>query len=517
MIKRLKTIPLYVLLLPLSFVLHGYIQHFGFISLIDAASLAFTYCLFALCVFFVSWWVFNDIRKAGLMTAAWIGTYLLFGAALDFLRENSPIRFAYRYRFIIPFLAIFFFGLFFYVKKTNKKFFRTTLFLNTLFFIYIAVDVVNAAWKATHPLENKLAIYDFARKNNILFHDTIDKPDIYLLLFDEYGSSASLKSRYGFDNDLDGFLIKSGFRVQVNSTSNYNYTPFSMASTLNMEYLNWVRTNNEVDREDFLLCNPAIQKNEVIKILGGNGYEIVNLSVFDLAGHPSVLKQSFLPVKTKMIAEGTMFPRFYNDFEWVFINSPILSKLMGQDYFFQHIENNELVFREVTGTAGRKNSKPRFIYAHFYMPHEPFFFDENGHRKDNNTVVAEYKERSATAYIEYVKFTNKRIRILINELMQKTSGKAAILLLSDHGFRKGTEHEHPEWHFQNMNAVYFPEKNYQLFYDTISNVNHFRVVINSLFNQHLPLLQDSTVYLTDRDLSATPDVLAPKIKSNRKH
>jgi hypothetical protein len=290
-----------------------------------------------------------------------------------------------------------------------------------------------------------------------------------------------------------------------------------MASTLNMNYLNWVRTSNEVDREDFLQCNPAILKNEVIKVLGGNGYDIVNLSVFDLAGHPSVLKQSFLPVKTKMIAEGTMFPRFYNDFEWVFINSPFLSRLMGQDYFFQHIDNNELVFREVKASSGSNHTNPRFIYAHFYMPHEPFFFDENGVRKDNNTVVAEYKERSSTAYIQYVQYTNKRIISLINELQQKTAGKAVIILLSDHGFRKGTEVKHPIWHFQNMNAVYFPEKNYQQLYDSISNVNMFRVVFNSLFHQQLPMLRDSTVFLTDRDLSAPRDVIAPGIKMKAKH
>ena len=509
MINQFKRLPFYVILLPLSFVLHGYNEHFGFISALDAGSLALTYCAFSLCVFLLSWWVFKDIRKAGIMTAAWIGTYLLFGAALDFLRVHSPFRFAYRYRFIIPFLIIGFLTLFFLLKKTRHAFYRTTLFLNTLFMIYLSIDLVSAFWKSSNPPENKLAVYDFARTNKIVFPDSANRPDLYLLLFDEYGSSISLKSRYNFNNTLDSFLVARGFRVLPKSTSNYNYTPFSMASTLNMEYLNWVRTNNEVDREDFLRCNPAILQNEVIKILGGNGYDIVNLSVFDLAGHPSRLKQSFIPVKTKMIAEGTMFPRFYNDFEWVFINSPFLSKLMGQDYFFQHIENNELLFREVFRAATEKSKQPRFIYAHFYMPHEPFFFDENGNRKDNNTVVEEYKARSATAYIQYVQYANKRIEKLVDELLQKTAGNAAILILSDHGFRKSTPDPHPAWHFQNMNAVYFPGKNYQLLYDSISNVNQFRVVFNSLFAQQFPLLKDSTVYLTDFDPSATPDVKLP--------
>src|SRR5688572_17122360 len=103
MVKNLKSIPYYVLLLPASFVLHGYIQHFGFISGTDAFSLALTYCTFSLCVFLLSLLVFRNIRKAGLITAAWVGTYLLFGAAMDFLRMYSPFHFIYRYRFIIPF------------------------------------------------------------------------------------------------------------------------------------------------------------------------------------------------------------------------------------------------------------------------------------------------------------------------------------------------------------------------------------------------------------------------------
>ena len=37
----------------------------------------------------------------------------------------------------------------------------------------------------------------------------------------------------------------------------------------------------------------------------------------------------------------------------------------------------------------------------------------------------------------------------------------------------------------NLNAIYFPEKNYSGFYDDISNVNQFRVLLNKEFEQHL--------------------------------
>ena len=106
MIKTLQTIPFYIFLLPASFVLHGFIQHFGFISAADAGSLALTYCAFSGCVFLLSWLLFRNKRKAALMTAAWVGFYLFFGAVLDFLRVNAPFPFLYRYRFLIPILAI---------------------------------------------------------------------------------------------------------------------------------------------------------------------------------------------------------------------------------------------------------------------------------------------------------------------------------------------------------------------------------------------------------------------------
>jgi hypothetical protein len=496
--KFLRSFPFYIAILPVFFVLHGYIQHFGFISASDAGSLAIRYIAFTGVVFLCSWLVFKNYNKAGIITLAWVGVYLFFGAMHDFLREHSPFKFLYRYRFIFPFLLFCFVSLFIFLKKSNKDFVRLTVFLNILFCIYLLTDVVEVIWKDRNRPLNKISNYGFAKSNSLIFPDSVPRRDIFFLLFDEYASTASLKERFNYSNDIDSFLMSRGFSVQENSISNYNYTPFSMASTLNMSYLEWLNPENGVNRDDFLRCNPDILKNEIIKILGTNGYDIVNLSVFDIAGHPSLLKQSFLPVKSKMIAEGTLLPRLYNDFEWIFINNRFLSKLMGKEYFFQHIENNELVFREVTRESLLLQEKPRFIYAHFYMPHEPFFFDKNGNRKDNETVIKEYKERSAPAYLEYLQYANSKIEKLIDDLLKNTNRKATILVLSDHGFRHGTAPTVPLWHFQNLNAVYFADQNYSLLYDSISNVNQFRVVINSLFKQKIPLLRDSIVYLKDK-------------------
>jgi hypothetical protein len=47
----------------------------------------------------------------------------------------------------------------------------------------------------------------------------------------------------------------------------------------------------------------------------------------------------------------------------------------------------------------------------------------------------------------------------------------------------------------NLNATYLPEKNYSEFYDNISNVNQFRVLLHKEFEQPLSLLKDSTIFL----------------------
>ena len=493
---HLKKVPYFVLLLPLFFVLHGYIENFGFISVTDAASLAITYTLFTLCIFLLSWLFFRNIHKAALMTAAWMAVYFFFGAVFDFLKQHSPLRFLWKYSFLVPVIFIGLLILFIYLMRANRKFYKLSLFLNVLLLVYILFDIFVGLWKVINPPSSKLAVYDFARRNQIKIPDTCDKPDIYFLLFDEYASSVSLKQRYNFDNDIDTFFTNRGFTVQSKSKSNYNFTPFSMAGTLNMSYLDWLHADSGVKRQHYLQCNPEIRENELIKFLGTNGYDLLNFSMFDLAGHPSRIKQSFLPVKGKMIAEGTLFPRLYRDFEWFFLKNRILSKLLERDYVFQQIANNNHFLQEVMNTSGQKRERPVFLYAHFYLPHGPFFFDEHGQRQTTNSGV-----RSPQAYLKYVKYTNTRIREVINTVMKNSNGEAVIIILSDHGFRMPTNESHPIWAFENMNAVYFPKRNYELFYDSISNVNQFRVVLNSLFGQKLPMLKDSTTYLFDKDLT----------------
>ncbi|WP_315817364.1 hypothetical protein [Paraflavitalea speifideaquila] len=290
--------------------------------------------------------------------------------------------------------------------------------MNVLFLIYLGIDLATIGWKAIYLDNNKMGNYSFARQNNLHIPDSCKKPDIYFFIFDEYGSSRFLKERFGYVNDLDSFLVSRQFGLQPNSISNYNFTPFSVASILNMNYLHIVDSSGRVNRYDYLNCNPLIEKNEVIKFLGMNGYTIVNLSIFDLAGSPSIVQQSLLPLKTRMITEGTLFARIYRDFEWYFYSNKLLAKLFGKAAFtfLEHRDNNATFFREVIHQSTIKSKEPRFIYTHFMMPHFPFFFDRYGNQKSDSSLVREAILPNPANYVEYVQYVNSKIRELVDTI-----------------------------------------------------------------------------------------------------
>jgi hypothetical protein len=383
-----------------------------------------------------------------------------------------------------------------YLKRTTKPLYKPTLFLNILLIIYIGADLASAIAKSLRQNENSLSVYQFSSRKQYKKCDTCSKPNIYLLLFDEYSSSLSLQQEYGFQNDLDSFLSEKNFSVQRGSQSNYNFTPFSMASLLNMAYIRGIKNVQAVTPDDYSNSYLLIKQNEVMRFLDEQGYETRNYSIFDLAGHPTFVKQSFLPANTALITDRTLFPALRKDIGWIFFNSYPL-KIFFKDYFLKEKRSNEKLIQLVKMTALEKSKQPVFVYAHFLLPHAPFFFDKHGNARNNKIVYAEFVgEAPITSYLDYVTYTNTRIKEMVNTILQNDPS-SVMVLLGDHGYRR-IDLSTPKRLFQNLNAVYFPDRDYRSLYNTITNVNEFPLVLNKLFGQQFLLQKDSTVLLRDR-------------------
>ncbi len=77
-------------------------------------------------------------------------------------------------------------------------------------------------------------------------------------------------------------------------------------------------------------------------------------------------------------------------------------------------------------------------------------------------------------FMQYEVYTNKVISTFITRLQNATVSKAVVLLMSDHGYQEATG-KNEKLPFYNLNAIYLPQKNYEAWYNGISNVNQFRV------------------------------------------
>ncbi len=316
---------------------------------------------------------------------------------------------------------------------------------------------------------------------------------MYFLLFDEYAGTKSLKSNLDYDNSAtDSFLKQKGFTVQYNSRANYNITPFSMTSILNMDYL--PMNKKIVNVEDFSEIMQKLAESSTLHNFHDAGYDLVNRSIFEFDNQPSMIRETFLPVKVKLITSNTFYDRVIKQAMKKY-GIGVQKRWINIDTYDSYYDYNNKVLKLVKENAAEPHTNPQFVYAHLVMPHTPFYFDKDGNKEDQ---VLSYKasEKMDPAYYLYnVQHTNKEMKALVNDILDKKKGNAVIVLMGDHGFKRQVNIKDSSTLFQNMCAVYFPDRDYKGFYDSMSNVNVFRLVSNKALGTRYPLLKDSSILL----------------------
>jgi hypothetical protein len=492
--KKWLHYPLFVLLLPLFFIFHGYVENYYFLSWVDCLPLLGIYITGALIVFLLAFLFMREKMKAALLTGWLLSLYFFFGALHDFLRKQD--LFLNRYTILLPTLLLSTFLVTWYIKK-RKPFRRLPVFLNTLLLLYIFFDGFILLKKNLE--KRKPAAADNATLlSSAIRCDTCVRPDIYLLVFDEYTNSKTLKDVYRYDNSaFDSFLVAEHFQIQHTSHSNYGATFFSMASMLNYSYLDGMEGITFRSYKDML---DAIATNKVVNFLFARGYTVVNNSPFDLPGNPTVRELPFIPVKGRLISNRTMLNYIVRDME-----KSMKTLLLGEAAFDagEEAKADKLNTYELAQTkimSGIHSDRPRFLYTHLMMPHPPYLYDSLLRRRSPKDIIAHLDEAHPDYYLSYIPFTNTCARDLITTIKKNTAGKAVIIFMSDHGFRYMPENKMTPYFFDNQNAIYLPDGDYRSFYDSISNVNEFRVLFNKLFRQEMPILKDSSIYLIDKEL-----------------
>ena len=486
-INFIKPKPVFVLLLPVFFFLHGFTENYNFIPAKEAAYLTFIFIVCSLALTVLFWLLYRDHTKAALASFAFITFNFFFGSVHDFLKNIFPNTFIIRYIFILPLVSLLSIVLIIYLYKTKRRFTRITKYLNLLFILLILIDAGTLLFKSTK--QQGITVAPLYR--DFITCDTCDRPDIYLIIADEYAGKIQLKDIFSFDNlHFERQLQQRGFYISENSKSNYNLTVYSMASLLNMDYLKNLNRDT-ANQQDVLNCRKLINKNNVLDFFKSNGYDIYNYSFFYLDNKPNLVSNIFFTSNISFVMSQTFLKRFNYD-----LGSHFASKQTLLDIAQHNLFNDEKVDSLTRKIVLKKTARPKFVYAHLGMPHHPYYFDSLG-KAAGYEDLSDDNKFNKKAYIDYLLYTNKILLSLVDHIKDNSEQPPIILLMSDHGFRQIERSVDKKYVFMNLNSTFFPDGNYTGLYDGMSNVNQFRIVLNTQFGQKFPFLTDSTIYLRD--------------------
>ncbi len=255
-------------------------------------------------------------------------------------------------------------------------------------------------------------------------------PDIVFVVLDAYPRQDTLLEEYGYDNEsFIGGLEEAGFEVADSANANYTATHTSMASILNMDYLNF--SDGTIDNSDLeMLASVVSGDNPVVRRLKADGYEYIHgaadnwlnrCSEFaDLCLSGPRIDQTAFALLTRTPVGPFLYPG---------VGDPSTSLNL------ERIDQLE-AWDTVSAPVG---SGPSFTYLHLAIPHPPLFLDANcrpriqpnlgGQAMRGDTTSAGVVDLRKEAYVDQIACANSAVM----SLMDHVDDDDIIVVASDHG------------------------------------------------------------------------------------
>jgi hypothetical protein len=322
-------------------------------------------------------------------------------------------------------------------------------------------------------------------------------PDVYYIILDGYARADTLKDIYGYDNSqFLSYLTSKGFVVASKSRPNYGQTGLSLASSLNMDYLDSYTASFKPQGDDRTALSDLIYYSAARRFFADHGYSFTvfasNYYLLDLQG-----------------ADCYIRPTSLNEFQGGVVN---MTPLSATDLAFDaHRKRVRYAFEHLADPA--KGDTRAFVLAHISAPHPPFVFDAEGNDvtpreeysmmdgsalvKPDGQTCKQYRE----GYIAQLAYINKLVEQAVDSILKNAKVPPVIIVQGDHGPGSLLDQESPENSYLNerfgiLNAYYFPGGTPPELYDSISPVNTFRVVLNHCFGTSFKMLPDDSYFAT---------------------
>jgi len=494
MMSRLKRMisgfPLHHLLIIVFFVTEGNNEFYPDVSFLASLKLFGWFFLVAIISYLVCKIIFREgLRAAVLFLIIVYGILYIRTIYHYYSMAWGNIRVSNTHFFLVA-LIVFVGIVFTILRSAPASIAKFNRFLTILFFFLILYTSGNIVYKWLTPSRQfSLQLSSSPDLSKLMPRS---RPNIYLLMFDEYQGNDGLKSFYGNSNiSPDSMLIRKGFRVISHPSSNYNYTFYSVPSLINMSYLNF--SDNKLDydlRRVVKSTHSLVNKSPLLNYFNQEGYKIINHSFFQLGDIPSPHQSLVVPHDGySAIYSRTIFGWAKEDLLH-FIGNNAIQKIVPS-YFYQVYKYNNEVVAGMEQAVREKYTGPIFVYSHLLIPHPPVLTDSIGNLRKISAAMYEVNRQEPTfksSYKKYIQYTNSILDKMVTGI-QANDPTGVIIFTSDHGLRVIPGQE--GYIFNNQCAVYIPGSNYAGFYDSVSLVNLMRLVLNNASGLQIPLVADS--------------------------
>jgi hypothetical protein len=344
-------------------------------------------------------------------------------------------------------------------------------------------------------------------------------PDIYYIVLDMHGRADILASLFGYDaGNFVRSLERQGFYVADRSLANYAMTPLSLASSLNMRYLDDVAEDFAGTR-NLAPVKDLLSRNEVFRLARRVGYRVVVLESAALFVKFDDVDSALRPDYQDARQDFTLRQAWLlNPFEGILAETTILRAAMDLqlerqsgdggafwDYNYQKHRIRTLWQFEVLPELAREVEGPKLVFVHVMAPHPPFVFGAQGEEVEQTqpfTLAATYTEEEyRSGFVGQVRFVDALTLGMVDALLQASDETPIVLLQGDTGSSVPREYEYPAevWRLEQMailNALLVPEACRAHLYPELTPVNTFRIVFGSCLGIPLPLLEDRSLHST---------------------
>ena len=489
----LKKIPFHLVLFAVYPVLSLYALNISEVNIQYVLRPLLVALIIGITAFVICWFLFKENGNLAAITGVGLLLVSSYGAVFNLLQGVTVggVLFG-RHRILLPIYLILIAVILWQVWMIGRSRQGITNALNFMSILLLLMPVmqivVNIGKSAgnTAPEKGRTQTTTAINSANTM-------PDIYYFVLDSYGREDYIREYMDFDNSgFIGDLKELGFFVGDCSLSNYAFTRLSLASTLNMDYLENLSGTFPQESNDATLLDDLIVNSKVRKTLSEAGYSSVAFET----GYPftemSDAEYYFQPNKQplKMAAKSP--------FEVMVINNTIAGGLSSIPFFkqwfggFPYLEKYQrqrFIIEQVKSIPQLPGSK--FAFIHLVTTHRPYIFqsdgsilyDENYYKNDGVPADENYYTRGYQYQLEY---TNRYMLDLIKTILADSSMPPIIIIQGDHGVRDPGR-------LSILNAIY-PGSDPEEFYPSITPVNTFRVILNKLGLGKFDLLPDRSYY-----------------------